>query len=148
MSTPNDGGPAFPIVTRPRIDCGDGRVYEQEHETGMSLRDYFAAKALPAIIADCTHIYPTGFPTTEDFGGDQSEENCYAIVAADAYAMADAMIVAKDGVHTDRANVISLVEICERWVDQSDGIMHKGCPVGQLVQDTKEAIAAAKGGAS
>lgn len=37
MSTPNDGGPAFPVM------------YESQ---GMSLRDYFAAAALQGALAD------------------------------------------------------------------------------------------------
>jgi hypothetical protein len=41
MSTPNDGGPAFP--------------YEQRSEPGMTLRDYFAAKAMQGISANSTY---------------------------------------------------------------------------------------------
>ncbi len=45
MSKINDGGPAFPTDSASPIGCG------LWHHEGMSLRDYFAAKALPAIIA-------------------------------------------------------------------------------------------------
>lgn len=45
MSTVNNGGPAFPTS---RINMAGEVVPDEE---GMSLRDYFAAKALPACIA-------------------------------------------------------------------------------------------------
>lgn len=72
-TTTNDGGAAFP--------------FQQDSiaaEPGMSLRDYFAAAALPAIIGTLRH---------EDvaFHGKRPDEvriNC----AAGAYMMADAML--------------------------------------------------------
>lgn len=74
---PNDGGQAFPLA----IDLGD-RV---ESESGMSLRDYFAAKALPAAYKD----------TTESARIDGWPENWRQLVAEEAYAMADAMLKAR-----------------------------------------------------
>lgn len=44
--TINDGGPAFP--------CIDGSA--NYHQIGMSLRDYFAAKAMQGYISGCLHI--------------------------------------------------------------------------------------------
>ena len=41
MSTKNDGGPAFPIGSTP-----------EEWGNGMTLRDYFAAKALPVCMSE------------------------------------------------------------------------------------------------
>lgn len=41
-----DGGPAFPQPPCP--NCGV--QHEPEHVPGMSLRDYFAAQALPVVI--------------------------------------------------------------------------------------------------
>ena len=41
MSTKNDGGPAFPIGSTP-----------EEWGNGMTLRDYFAAKAMQAWFSD------------------------------------------------------------------------------------------------
>lgn len=41
MSTKNDGGPAFPIGSTP-----------EEWGNGMTLRDYFAAKAMQAWLSD------------------------------------------------------------------------------------------------
>ncbi len=53
MSTINDGGAAFPCnrtVGAPPQSVEDFRVYGTGNE-GMSLRDYFAAKAMQALIA-------------------------------------------------------------------------------------------------
>lgn len=62
MSEQTDGGPAFPIL--------------QECE-GMSLRDYFAARAMQALIS-----------TPDYLRGNWSNGN----VAQDSYALADAML--------------------------------------------------------
>lgn len=68
---PNDGGPAFP-----ENQIGpDGKVTV---ESGMSLRDYFAAKALQALIVDPERA-------------DQSREECARL----SYLMADAMLKAR-----------------------------------------------------
>jgi len=74
MSNTNTGGPAFPS---PVIDVDD--------HAGMTLRDYFAAKALPAIYKDtCECARVDGWPD-----GWRDE------VAAEAYELADAMIKAR-----------------------------------------------------
>ena len=53
---------------------------------GMTLRDYFAAKAMPACYAEyCTHANIQGFDEGWKMG-----------VALDAYAMADAMLKARE----------------------------------------------------
>ena len=62
MSDTNTGGPAFPSPTDGMLD-----------NEGMTLRDYFAAKAMQGCIA------------AGRFQG-------YASCAADSYAMADAML--------------------------------------------------------
>jgi hypothetical protein len=66
MSNTNTGGPAFPYENR------------YEHE-GMTLRDYFAAKALQGICAS---------GPTSDWSNTR--------IAADAYALADAMLKARE----------------------------------------------------
>lgn len=78
-----DGGPAFPA--RPTEQLAGGISITTHH--GMSLRDYFAAKALVAIM--CA---PNGFsinnvkkPVVEDFEA-----------AAAAYVIADAMLKARE----------------------------------------------------
>jgi hypothetical protein len=80
MNNTNTGGPAFPnasIKTKEGIDVwGEG---------GMTLRDYFAAKAMPSVYTDyCESANVIGF-----------EENWRDGVALDAYAMADAMLKAR-----------------------------------------------------
>ena len=73
MSKKNTGGPAFPnasIKTKEGIDVwGEG---------GMTLRDYFAAKAMAADMTDGIH------------------ENDFAWAAARAYKVADAMLKARE----------------------------------------------------
>ena len=63
--------PAFPIV----IDLGDGVKYQ----TGMTLRDYFAAKAMHGIVASCIE---------NGFNDD--------LVSASSYRLADAMLKARE----------------------------------------------------
>jgi hypothetical protein len=48
MSAPNDGGSAFP---HPGYHGIDGKFVDVPH-VGMTLRDWFAGQALPAIISD------------------------------------------------------------------------------------------------
>lgn len=69
MSTINDGGPAFPASEFEGMDNGS---------SGMSLRDYFAAKVMQAA------VWPwyEGSPSKDDFMG----------IAKHAYAVADAML--------------------------------------------------------
>jgi len=55
-----------------------------KQSTGMDLRDYFAAKAMPAIIQDW---YKDGLPCGDD-------DNAYGIATV-AYLVADAMIKAR-----------------------------------------------------
>lgn len=62
MSTGNTGGPAFPT------DCNKNIIY------GMTLRDYFAAKAMQALI----------------------HKNYFDVAAKEAYQMADAMLKARE----------------------------------------------------
>ena len=63
----NTGGPAFPVVAE---------SYSDVRERGMTLRDYFAAKAMQGMLSDPTT------PEIMDIGGA-------------AYAMADAMLEAR-----------------------------------------------------
>ena len=71
------GGPAFPATGRP-----DQQFIKQE---GMSLRDYFAAKALGLCYAQYLN-----YAEAEGF-----QEDWLTGVALDAYMMADAMIKAR-----------------------------------------------------
>lgn len=79
VSARDDGGPAFPV---PKLD--------EDHEivgvnSGMALRDVFAAHAMQAIIAKA--------PTTYGLPGDA---HCPCLrVALGAYDYADAMLAAR-----------------------------------------------------
>lgn len=80
MSAQNNGGPAFPIYDH---HC-DGQQFLAE--TGMTLRDYFAAKALAGLLS-------SGEPLAQvkKFSSDAVIEG----TASAAYAMADAMLKAR-----------------------------------------------------
>jgi hypothetical protein len=73
MSNTNTGGPAFPTERIGR-ESGEYLTYQEE---GMTLRDYFAAKAMEADMAAGVH------------------ENDFAWSAARSYKMADAMLKAR-----------------------------------------------------
>lgn len=87
----NDGGPAFP---RPYSQFNGTNAHEfYNHQDGMTLRDYFAAKALAAIVARA-RLNPCG-----DFvAGDclLQSYNAPECAAKTAYAFADAMIKARE----------------------------------------------------
>jgi len=70
----DSGGPAFPFGVRVI-----GERIEEDNEAGMSLRDYFAAKALQGFMANKSN--PGRFHPDED--------------AAWAYKIADAMLKAR-----------------------------------------------------
>jgi len=76
----NDGGPAFPVPT-PVLAGG----YRMIVEGGMSLRDYFAAKAMEGLLAH-------GKRQTE--AGENADLKWYA---QSAYIIADAMLAAREG---------------------------------------------------
>ena len=71
------GGPAFPGTYTARSDQGRGPVTEF-HDKGLSLRDYFAAKAMQSMVA-----------------AEFAEKHDEKYWAESAYKMADAMIAAR-----------------------------------------------------
>jgi hypothetical protein len=76
-STRDDGGPAFPILSTTQFDPGrPGCLDSIYSERGMTLRDYFAAKAMQAAATN-----PVG---ADGFTFEQR--------AAWAYQQADAML--------------------------------------------------------
>ena len=77
MSTINDGGPVFPLAE-------PGNCVSASE--GMSLRDYFAAKAMQAMISK--HGREDDSPGFFDFATDESIARC-------AYIYADAMLAAR-----------------------------------------------------
>ena len=84
MTNTNTGGPAFPQAEVDR----DGVTIT--HHPGMTLRDYFAAKAMQSIYAANVDWEPTGTPM------DEESLQVLADVAKDAYALADAMLKARE----------------------------------------------------
>lgn len=75
MSNHNDGGPAFPVDAR-YPGCTN------KTETGMTLRDYFAAKAMQSLVGHLSEgIRPQDL----------------VVMSEDAYMLADAMLAAREG---------------------------------------------------
>lgn len=78
MSGINDGGPAFPVV----FEHSDGQCISEQH--GMSLRDYFAAKAMQGeLAAQAGHMQ---ISTDSDVNW----------LAENSYRIADAMLRARE----------------------------------------------------
>lgn len=74
-TTQTDGGPAFPA-----------REYESRpFSMGMTLRDYFAAKALQGLLSELAH------PDSDPRGAVN-----WSIMATQAYIAADAMLAARE----------------------------------------------------
>ena len=71
MSNTNTGGPAFPKT--PFIEIGTP-------QNGMTLRDYFAAKAMQGLLSRGSH----------------DKINVHYVLAQRAYQIADAMLEARD----------------------------------------------------
>ncbi len=76
MSTIDNGGPAFPSEVWDSEGC-------PQHTQGMTLRDYFAAKAMNAFV---TGLLSDGEPVTQSDNKD---------IARRAYEIADAMLAAR-----------------------------------------------------
>ncbi len=93
MTERNTGGPASPCWIPTGGDHAMGEPPPMERHSGMTLRDYFAAKALPAAInywrwdseSDVVGALDPEFSFSNDEGG-------MALIAQTAYEMADAML--------------------------------------------------------
>ena len=88
-----DGGPAFPCVFKigqgeNGLDCKPTITPQQHIVLGMSLRDYFAAKALAGMVANHELIQRQ----IDANGSDQVEAN----LARLAYKTADETLTARD----------------------------------------------------
>ncbi len=83
MSARNYGGPAFPRELPTGEWSPDECMRIIEQHSGMTLRDYFAAKAIAGFIAGHIHHY----------GHDQYWP--HPDMAAEAYSVADAMLKAR-----------------------------------------------------
>lgn len=83
MSKQHDGGPAFPHLRR----FVTANTYEPISEGGMTLRDFFAAKAMPQTMIEFEN----------DWDVHAYEQDTFLQWAAQrAYAMADAMLAARN----------------------------------------------------
>lgn len=83
MTTKTNGGTAFPSI---KIVGGDNyNPPRQYHMPGMTLRDYFAAKAMAGQIAFAAGKYERGYDGWRDE------------FAREAYRYADAMLKARGG---------------------------------------------------
>jgi hypothetical protein len=91
---PRDGGPAFPMPlathegSAARLD--ECTPTAKRHLLGMTLRDYFAAKAMAAMIED-----QRSPEYLQSFEGSVSAHDTW--VASRAYEMADVMLKARAG---------------------------------------------------
>jgi hypothetical protein len=79
MSEIKTGGPAFPSGAM------DMQTATYVNHNGMTLRDYFAAKAMPAVITDWLNS-----------GDIAQDEEIPEVIARDCYIVADAMIKARE----------------------------------------------------
>jgi hypothetical protein len=77
--------PAFPTGI---ITDGKGKIIGGSN--GMTLRDYFAAKAMQGMFVTAIDWIPTGKKA------DEESLKIYKDLAFDAYAMADAMLKARE----------------------------------------------------
>ena len=85
MSNTNTGGPAFPRAPFEYIDNGNGLEWAVREQSGMTLRDYFAAKAMQSTLADNTYVERS-----------ETAAEWLAIVAKSSYEIADAMLKARE----------------------------------------------------
>ena len=85
MSKIEGGGPAFPCETVGTDKHGEYRLPYQ----GMTLRDYFAAKAMQGYLSNSWQA-----KELDSLGESSSQQ--MAIVAEISYAMADAMLKARE----------------------------------------------------
>lgn len=85
----DNGGPAFPV----QESIISGSTSDVPASSGMSLRDYFAAKAMP-IAKELVEESESGLDS------EQSEivrKNYLTLLSTIAYRLADAMIAAREG---------------------------------------------------
>lgn len=89
-NTKNNGGPAFPCEAREMSNMNDGarEVMITTKKSGMTLRDYFAAKAMASMLVGRT---PQELLSLYSYGADGRSK-----VAIDAYLFADTMLKARE----------------------------------------------------
>jgi hypothetical protein len=98
----NNGGPAFPCAWENDGDMNatapNGHVVPPgctELMHGMTMRDYFAAKALMGLLAE--PFSDDAPPTSEYVGGEKLQDDLPGdVIARAAYRLADAMLRARE----------------------------------------------------
>lgn len=94
----NDGGPAFACASFAPEGVRSEDCNGNDAQEGMSLRDYFAAKAMQALIAK----FPLGMGAGTDMTGsglpEEPERHAATLIAVTkgAYCYADAMLLARE----------------------------------------------------
>lgn len=136
MNTQNGGGPAFPVVEKYCIGHKDNGepIFTEYTIHGMTLHDYFVAKAMIAGTADGSTI------TTP------------AKYAAWCYEIADAMLAERasrvangySAIHQQRDELLAALET---MVELSGSPDFNGAPSDAAVIAARAAIAKVKGGA-
>ena len=81
----NDGGPAFPAAEAGQQHFNDATAY-----MGMTLRDYFAAKAMQVLLPMMVDEYPAARELDGRSAAEHARRMCIA-----AYRTADAMLKAR-----------------------------------------------------
>lgn len=84
MNDTKTGGPAFPVADPFAVKCPPTDAEALRLQQGMTLRDYFAAKAMPTVIIDWLQ-------TGDIFQDPEIAE----VIARDCYIVADAMLKAR-----------------------------------------------------
>ena len=90
------GGPAFPTTVRNHHDPETGSQWSEHIDQGMTMRDYFAAKAMQGIISAPHGTYDdetAAVYLSDDLGFSGGRRGR---IAAASYAMADAMMKARE----------------------------------------------------
>ena len=90
MSKENDGGPAFPQDLQ-------GRRGDDPDMQGMSLRDWFAGQAMPALMTNANAVFVSA-AKSDSPEALKLAKAAYSetAIAAGAYALADAMLEARN----------------------------------------------------
>lgn len=99
MNKIKDGGPAFPVPEY--VYDSHAGLRQVSDAIGMTLRDYFAAKAMAAMIAEPMWHEGTK-PVFSRHGNGGGELEGFATAS---YAMADAMLAAREPSYTTKRSI-------------------------------------------
>ncbi len=95
MNVSQDGGAAFPIDCV-LIENTEGSLQKEAGQSGMSLRDYFAAKAMQGLSSNTVWVsFVRGFINGEGVKEHLAADRGLEYMANEAYRIADAMLKAR-----------------------------------------------------